>query len=256
MINGRGIRVGNSGSDTWWNPGTPTASIGSNPFYWNCPTALITAVSATPTLPLRDRSYPSSLCTNLALGKAPVVTNCDFFWVPLVRNADPRLGRSEPQCAVFVMHKAAVAVTPTAATGVNSGDDTSTYNATPGATAGAPVPLIANSTCTATPTATSTAASGLAVGDLTLYGPVPLAALNAQWTDLSTTPTLSSGGTLQWEVLPQTNQAQPGYRSNPANYTAAANLFNSPAPYAQVLSGSKAVTFRVIMVSGDMLLQK
>jgi len=276
MIKARGFRVSSTGGDAWWNPVTPSATLGTNnPFYWNCNATLLglAAPTATAGLSLRDRSYPSSLCTNKpdpvtrqpVPGNPVVVTSCDFFWVPLVRNADPRLGRCEPQCAVFVMRRAAVAPVAVSATVQNTNDanyDTST---------GVPVAQVATTAIGPTnpaPVATTATASGLGIGDLVLYGPVPLGVLNAQWSDASDTPTLDPSKGLQWEVLPQTNPGvvgyQPGYRSNPANYTGPTNLFNpalgtgsiGPSGYAQVFSGTKAVTYRVILVSGDMLIQR
>lgn len=248
IIKARGVRVSTIGDDpaahvptATWNVNTPGANYADNdPFSWNTAIGPITTPLTAPLLALRDRSYPSSMYNStLALTTA----HCDFFWVPVVRDADPRLGRSEPQCAVFVMHRASVspAAAPGTATITPTSDDP---------VSGVPVAIVTTNTLSGG----TLPSSGLDNGDLVLYGSTPAAASHARWNDNGTAPTLTTSG-LQWEVQPCTTHGNPGYRSNPANYTTG-GFFGPNTYYAQAYSASKAVTYRVTIVSGDLLLQK
>jgi type II secretory pathway pseudopilin PulG len=238
MIKARGMRVSQlAGNDTQWNNQTGAAANtpDNSPFQW---TAAPMTGGAAPAFALRDRAYPSSLYT-------ASLSQCDFFWVPLVRDADPRLCRSEPQAAVFIMRRAAAApsVTPPG-TVVDTAD----------ATNGVPVSEVATNTSISL--ATSTTSGGMQVGDLALYGPVPMAVLPFQWTYTNNTPTFNSTPDAEVKRTDPLANSSPTAtnREDPDFYTG--GLFSSTAPYAQVFSGTRAVTYRVVLVSGDLFLEK
>jgi Tfp pilus assembly protein PilV len=247
IIKARGIHVNQIGADPQWNQTQATNTASDNaPFQWTG--------ACSSCFSMRDRSYPSSLYQRTATTACKQTSQCDFFWVPLVRDADPRLGRSEPQAAVFVLHYAQ-APAPATLTGSqvnNSGSD--------------PTANVSNDPQHFEPQVTLTASTPFSginsnpqVGDLTLCGPAPLGALQFQWTYNSNTPTYSTNGQSLAEVDVDSSSDFPvsnglTNRDYPGAY--ASGLFSASVPYVQVYSGTPGVIYRVILVSGDLLLEK
>jgi hypothetical protein len=240
MIKARGIRVGPTGlrADATWNGNTAAPNAADNsPFAWTA--APMTWSSGAPCFSLRDRSYPSSLFNSTASGVAQV-NRCDFFWVPLIRDADPRLGRSEPQAAVFVMHRAsAPPSSPLVGTAINASDLVN----------GVPVPGVYQTT-----SMSMTTNNSMQIGDLALAGPVAFGALQFQWTYASNSPAYVANGPVPEVKLTDTPAINgPSYnREDPSAYTS--SLFGAASPCVQV--GTPGVTYRIILVSGDLLLEK
>jgi type II secretory pathway pseudopilin PulG len=241
LIKAKGIRVSSNGGDNQWNPSQAGNNIADNsPFTWTAG-----PMTVAPCFSIRDRSYPSSLYNMAGATLALQTSQCDFFWVPLVRDADPRLGRSEPQAAVFVMHRAAAAPTGTVLGAINSSD----------APNGVPVPEVVQTTTISM--ATTSTPNGMQIGDLALYGPVPLGALSFQWVYGSSTVSGSTTPVSEVKLTdaPASSSTVTYNRDDPSAY-ANSPLFAAQYPYAQVFSGTRGVTYRIVLVSGDLLLEK